>query len=42
MKVINNFSGNYDEDPVRFLDFENYAKYFLTILNFILDTHQAI
>ena len=28
MKVIKNFSGNYDEDPVRFLDFENYANKF--------------
>ena len=26
MKVIKNFSGNYEEDPVRFLDFENYTK----------------
>ena len=28
MKVIKNFSGNYDEYPVRFLDFENYANKF--------------
>ena len=34
MQVINNFSGNYDEDPVRFLDFANYAKYFFDDVEF--------
>ena len=28
MKIIKNFSENYNEDPVRFLDFENYANKF--------------
>lgn len=34
MQVIKNFSINYDEDPVRFLDFENYAKSFKDDIEF--------
>jgi len=34
MKIIKNFSSNYDEDPVRFLDFENYTKNYCNNVEF--------